>query len=103
MAKTNNSKGKKWPPNVGENMGRVRFRKKMPRDVELAFGKKHFQEYLPIVATATFDEAFEAAKPAKLRIDGVPNSRVKPPKTTTSRGIPTGSTVRADSPRLPAY
>ena len=74
MAKTNNSKGKKWPPNVGENMGRVRFRKKMPRDVELTFGKKHFQEYLPIDATATFDEAFEAAKPAKLRYDALVKS-----------------------------
>ena len=47
MAKISNSKGKRWPPNVGENMGRVRFRKKIPVDVELTFGKKHFQEYLP--------------------------------------------------------
>ena len=38
MAKISNSKGKRWPPNVGENMGRVRFRKKIPVDVELTFG-----------------------------------------------------------------
>jgi hypothetical protein len=50
-------------------MGRVRFRKSIPTELALTSGKKHFQEYLPVEVSATFEEAFEAAKPAKARYD----------------------------------
>ena len=36
MAKSN----RRWPPNVGVNNGRVRFRRKMPPDVESSYGKR---------------------------------------------------------------
>ena len=54
---------------MGVNMGRVRFRKSIPTELALASGKKHFQEHLPVEVSATFEEAFEAAKPAKAGVD----------------------------------
>ena len=59
------AKQRRWPPNVGVNMGRVRFRKAIPPDLAIVAGKKDFQEYLPLDPSASFDEAFEAAKPAR--------------------------------------
>ena len=62
---------RKWPPNVGVNNGRVRFRKKVPPDVQLTFGKRLYVEYLDLDETATYDQAFEAAKPAKARYEAL--------------------------------
>ena len=67
MAKSN----RRWPPNVGVNNGRVRFRRKMPPDVESSYGKRLYVEYLDLDETATYDQAFEAAKPAKTRYDAL--------------------------------
>ena len=63
------AKQRRWPPNVGVNMGRVRFRKAIPPDLAIVAGTKDFQEYLPLDPSASFDEAFEAAKPARARYD----------------------------------
>ena len=67
MAKPN----KRWPPNVGVNNGRVRFRRKVPPDAELVYGKRLYVEYLLLDETATYDQAFEAAKPAKARYEAL--------------------------------
>jgi len=69
MTEKASTKSRRWPTNVGVNMGRVRFRKSIPTELALTSGKKHFQEYLPVEVSATFEEAFEAAKPAKARYD----------------------------------
>ena len=60
---------KRWPPNIGVNMGRVRFRKAIPPELAIVAGTKAFQEYLPVDTSATFEEAFEAAKPARTRYE----------------------------------
>ena len=63
MAKPN----KRWPPNVGVNNGRVRYRKKVPPNVQQTYGKRLYVEYLDLHESASYDQAFEAAKPAKAR------------------------------------
>ena len=65
MAKPN----KRWPPNVGVNNGRVRYRKKVPPYLQQTYGKRLYVEYLDLDESATYDEAFEAAKPAKARYE----------------------------------
>ena len=65
MAKPN----KRWPPNVGVNNGRVRYRKKVPPDVQQTYGQRLYVEYLDLDESANYDEAFEAAKPAKARYE----------------------------------
>lgn len=67
MTKKPLKKTRRWPMNVGVNMGRVRFRKSIPTELAITAGRRHFQEYLPIEVSATFEEAFEAAKPARDR------------------------------------
>lgn len=67
MAKTN----KRWPPNVGVNNGRLRYRIKVPPDVEPTYGKRLYVEYLDLDDGATYDQAFEAAKPAKARYEAL--------------------------------
>ena len=67
MAKPN----KRWPPNVGVNNGRVRYRKKVPPDVQQTYGKRLYVEYLDLDESASYDQAFEAAKPAKARYEAL--------------------------------
>jgi len=62
---------KKWPPNVGANNGRLRYRIKVPPDVEPTYGKRLYVEYLDLDDSATYDQAFEAAKPAKARYEAL--------------------------------
>jgi len=56
MAKPN----KRWPPNVGVNNGRVRYRKKVPPDVQQTYGKRLYVEYLDLDESASYDQAFKA-------------------------------------------
>ena len=65
MAKPN----KRWPPNVGVNNRRVRYRKKVRPDVQQAYGTRLYVEYLNLDESANYDEAFGAAKPAKARYE----------------------------------
>ena len=67
MSKKKTAKTRRWPPNIGVNMGRVRFRKSIPPGLATVAGTNAFQEYLSVDTSATFEEAFEAAKPAKTR------------------------------------
>lgn len=62
---------KRWPPNVGVNNGRLRYRIKVPPDVETTYGKRLYVEYLDLDDSATYDQAFEAAKPAKARYEAL--------------------------------
>ena len=62
---------KRWPPNVGVNNGRLRYRIKVPPDVEPTYGKRLYVEYLDLDDSATYDQAFEAAKPAKARYEAL--------------------------------
>ena len=62
---------KKWPPNVGVNNGRLRYRIKVPPDLESTYGKRLYVEYLDLDESATYDQAFEAAKPAKARYEAL--------------------------------
>ena len=65
---------KKWPPNIDVNNGRLRLRKKVPPDVEPTYGKRLYVEYLDLDDNATYDQAFEAAKPAKARYEALVKS-----------------------------
>lgn len=71
MAKKKAPSGQRWPRNISVNMGRVRFRKSIPPDLAIAYGKDVFQEYLPLATSASFEEAYEAAKPARVRYDAL--------------------------------
>ena len=58
MAKPN----KRWPPNVGVNNGRVRYRKKVPPCLQQTYGKRLYVEYLDLNESATYDEAYSLVK-----------------------------------------
>ena len=70
MAKPN----KRWPPNIGVNNGRVRYRKKVPPDVQQTYGKRLYVEYIDLDENASYDQAFEAVKPAKARYEALVKS-----------------------------
>ena len=58
MAKPN----KRWPPNVGVNNGRVRYRKKVPPYLQQTSGKRLYVEYLDLDESATYEGHTEALR-----------------------------------------